>query len=241
MTSRLHAVTIDAADPGRIARFWGGLLGWDVSEEDDGDLTLRPTDGTAYRIHVVLTDLPNADRHRFHFDLTATSAQDQRRRVERALELGGRHHDVGQLPEETHTVLADPEGNEFCVLEPGNGFLADCGLLGGLNWDGTQTVGYFWSAALGWPLVWDQDEETAIQSPEGGSKIAWGGPPVMPKTGRNRMHFDVAPAPGGDRDAEVARLVTLGATRVGFDESRSGGRVLMQDPDGNEFCVLTPR
>ena len=96
----------------------------------------------------------------------------------RALGLGGRHIDVGQLPEEEHVVLADPEGNEFCVIEPGNNFLADCGFIGALASDGSQEVGYFWSEALGWPLVWDQDQETAIRSPYGGPKITWGGPPL---------------------------------------------------------------
>ena len=130
----------------------------------------------------------------------------------RALELGGRHIDVGQLPEEEHVVLADPEGNEFCVIEAGNNFLAGCGFIGALSCDGTQAVGYFWSEALGWPLVWDQDEETAIQSPQGGPKITWGGPPVQPKTGKNRLHFDLAPPADGDQQAEVDRLVSLGAT-----------------------------
>ncbi len=74
-------------------------------------------------------------------------------------------------------MLADPEGNEFCVIEPGNNFLADCGFIGALACDGSQEVGYFWSEALGWPLVWDQDQETAIRSPHGGPKITWGGPP----------------------------------------------------------------
>ena len=54
-------------------------------------------------------------------------------------------------------------------------------------------VGYFWSAALGWPLVWDQDEETAIRAPDGtGPFITWG-PPVAPKIGKNRLHLDIAP------------------------------------------------
>ena len=112
----------------------------------------------------------------------------------RALARGGRHLDVGQLPEEEHVVLADPEGNELCIIEPGNGFLADCGFIGAVTCDGPRAVGYFWSEALGWPLVWDRDEETAIRSPHGGPKVAWGGPPVTPKTGRNRVHCDVAPA-----------------------------------------------
>ena len=53
-----------------------------------------------------------------HFDLTTTSVEDQQESVARFLELGGRHFDVGQDPDDTHVVLADPEGNEFCVLPP---------------------------------------------------------------------------------------------------------------------------
>jgi len=108
-------------------------------------------------------------------------------------------------------VLADPEGNEFCIIEPGNNFLADCRFIGALAYDGSQEVRYFWSETLGWPLVWDQDQETAIRSPRGGPKITWGGPPLMPKTGKNRLHFDLAPPIHGDRQAEVDRLLSLGA------------------------------
>jgi hypothetical protein len=134
-------------------------------------------------------------------------------------------------------VLADPEGNEFCVIEPGNSFLAGCGFLGELACDGSQAVGYFWSEALGWPLVWDQDQETAIQSPGGGTKIAWGGPPVRPKTRKNRMHVDLAPPADGYQPEEVDRLVSLGATRTDITPCEAGG-VALADPDGNEFCVV---
>jgi hypothetical protein len=175
-----------------------------------------------------------------HFDLTSTSLEDQQQTVATSLELGARHIDIGQRPEEGHVVLADPEGNEFCVIGPGNSFLADCGFIGALACDGSQEVGYFWSRALGWPLVWDQDQETAIRSPRGGPKITWGGPPVRPKTGRNRLHFDLAPPPNGDQQAEVDRLVALGATRAATGQ-REVSRVAMADPDGNEFCVVTPR
>ena len=149
-----------------------------------------------------------------HFDLTSATLEDQEQTVARALALGGRHIDVGQLPEEDHVVLADPEGNEFCVIEPGNNFLAECGFIGALSSDGSQEVGYFWSEALGWPLVWDQDEETAIRAPYGGPKVTWGGPPFAPKHGKNRLHFDLAPPADGDQQAEVDRLVSLGATRI---------------------------
>jgi len=165
---------------------------------------------------------------RVHLHLTSAGPGDQDRTVSTALELGASHLDVGQLPEEDHIVLADPGGNAFCVIEAGNSFLAGTGFLGELACDGTREVGHFWSEALGWPLVWDQDEETAIQSPQGGTKIAWGGPPVTPRNGRNRQRFDLAT---GDLAGEVARLVALGATEIG---DRDGG-VELADPDGNEF------
>ena len=100
------------------------------------------------------------------------------------------------------------------MIEPGSSFLAGCGFLGELACDGTRQVGLFWAEALGWPLVWDQDLETAVQSPHGGTKVAWGGPPVAPKHGRNRQRFDLTVA-DGDLAAEVYRLAALGATRLG--------------------------
>ena len=137
-------------------------------------------------------------------------------------------------------MLADPEGNELCVIEAGNTFLADTAFLGELACDGTREVGLFWSLALDWPLVWDHDGETAIQSPRGGAKIAWGGPPVRPRSGRNVMHLHVSPTTRDDLDAEVERLLSLGATRLDAGHGDACG-VPLADPDGNEFCVMEPR
>lgn len=107
------------------------------------------------------------------------------------VELGARHIEVGQRTDEGHVVLADPEGNEFCVIEPDNSFLADCGRLGSITCDGTREVGCFWSEALGWPLVRDQDEESAIRAPDGtGPLITWGGPLLAPKIGKNMLHLN---------------------------------------------------
>jgi predicted enzyme related to lactoylglutathione lyase len=240
MTTHLHALCFDANDPPRLARFWAGVLGWEMAGESSDGIALLPSDDTGFRIRFLATQEPKAGPNRMHFDLTSTSLDDQQETVARSLRLGARHIDVGQRPEEGHVVLADPEGNEFCVIEPGNDFLADCGFIGALACDGSQEVGYFWSDALGWPLVWDQDQETAIRSPRGGPKITWGGPPVRPETARNRLHVDLAPPDHGDQQAEVARLVSLGATRLDIGQGEAT-RVVMADPDGNEFCVLTPR
>jgi predicted enzyme related to lactoylglutathione lyase len=240
MTSHLFALCFAAHDPHRVAHHWAGVLGWEPwADEPHGGVVLRPGDDTGFRIRFVPSQEPKSGQNRMHFDLTSASLDDQQETVARSLALGGRHIDIGQRPDEGHVVLADPEGNEFCVIGPGNAFLADCGFIGALACDGSQEVGYFWSKALGWPLVWDQDQETAIRSPHGGPKITWGGPPLMPKTGADRLHFDLAPPADGDQQAEVDRLVSLGATRVGSRRDQAADRVEMTDPDGNEFCVLS--
>jgi hypothetical protein len=218
-----------------LARFWSGLLGW----EQGDDFALVPADDTGFRIRFLPSEAAKVRQNQMHFDLTSASPEAQQQTVARALELGGRHHDVGQGPDAAHVVLADPEGNEFCVIEAGNKFLAECGFIGALAGDGSQDVGCFWSRALGWPLVWDQDQETAIRSPHGGPKITWGGPPVPPKIGRNRLRFDLAAddlAAGGGLDTELDRLISLGAVRADGGRGRFG-EVEMTDPDGNEFSL----
>jgi catechol 2,3-dioxygenase-like lactoylglutathione lyase family enzyme len=236
MTCDLHAICFAAADPRRLAAFWSGLLGW----QPDGDMLRPPGDTWAFPLRFVRTDEPKVDLNRGHLHLTSTSVEDQQRTVGRALELGARHLDLGQTAEDGHIVLADPEGNEFDVIEPGNAFLAGCGFVGELACDGSQAVGYFWSAALGWPLVWDQDEETAIQSPSGGTKISWGGPPLGVRAGTDRLRFELVPSDGSDQQAEVHRLLSLGANRVG-SEGNEPGSVELADPDGMTFTVLSHR
>jgi hypothetical protein len=238
MTSRLFALCFAANDPPGVARFWGELLQWEPVGDTEG-IALLPSDDTGFRIRFLPTHEQKTAQNTMHFDLTSTSPQDQEQTVARALALGGRYVDVGQRGDEGHVVLGDPEGNEFCVIEPGNEFLADCGFIGALAGDGSQNVGYFWSKALGWPLVWDQDQETAIRSPDGGPKITWGGPPLMPKTGRDRLHFDLVPPADGDQRAEVDRLIALGA-RMGVSQPVFSS-FDMVDPDGHEFCVLPSR
>jgi hypothetical protein len=217
MPLRLVAVSFDALDPAGLAAFWAGMLGRENVEEVSG--TLLPGDDTQLGLRFVAAATEKSGHNRLHLHLTSSTLEDQRHTVE------------GQLPDEDHVVVADPGGNEFCVIGPGNNFLAGCGLLGEVSCDGTRAVGMFWRDALGWPLVWDQDEETAVQSPRGGTKVSWGGPPVAPKNGRNRQRLELA-AP--DLAAEVARLVALGATELG---DRDGGVVELADPDGNEFSV----
>lgn len=212
-----------------MARFWAELLGRRVVDEDDG--VLLPGDERQVGLRFVAASTQKVGLNRLHLHLTSADPQGQRATVEKALSLGGRHLDVGQLPEEGHVVLSDPGDNEFCVIEAGNGFLAGCGPLGEVACDGSRAVGVFWHEVLDWPLVWDQEEETAIQSPAGGTKMAWGGPPVAAKQGRNRQRVELAAA---DLETEIARLTSLEATRLpDIDEG-----VEFADPDGNEFRIV---
>jgi predicted enzyme related to lactoylglutathione lyase len=238
MTSRLDALCFDANDPLRLARFWASALDWEI-DESDTEIGLVATDDTRFRIFFEPVPETKTGKNRIHLDLASTSVDDQKETVERLIELGALHIDIGQSPDDDHVVLADPEGNEFCVLEPGNSFVADRGRLGSITCDGSREVGIFWSEALGWPLVWDQDDETAIRVPDGNRAFITWGPPVSPKIGKNRLHLDITPADHGDQRAEVDRLVSLGATRIEIGQGDVDW-VVMADPDDNEFCVLRP-
>jgi len=236
----LVAVGFDANDPARLARFWAEALGWTLDDTDADEITLRPSDGTPPEIVFQRVPEQKADQNPIHFDLTTASLDDQRDSEARLLALGAQPVDIGQTAADLHIVLADPEGNEFCLIEPQNRFLAGAPRLGSITCNGPPRVGYFWSAALDWPLVWDQDDETAIRAPDGtGPFVTWG-PPVSHKTHKNRLHLDIAPPADGHQQAEVERLIALGARRIDIGQGDVTW-VVMADPDGNEFCVLTPR
>ena len=171
-----------------------------------------------------------------HLDLTSTSIDDQADSV-RGCSAGARHADIGQDPDDAHVVLADPEGNELCIIEPSNSFLAGCDA-----WvDHVRRYsrgGLLLECPLGWPLVWDQDEETAVRAPDGTGPSSRGGPPIPPAPARNRLRLEVEPATSGGAQAELDRLVSLGASRLDGGLGRVD-RALMADPDGNEFWLLS--
>jgi catechol 2,3-dioxygenase-like lactoylglutathione lyase family enzyme len=123
MTSRLTEIAIDCADPHGLARFWCSVLGYEVQDEDDGLVTIGPVssyDGDRTGpVPPTLTfaRVPEAKtvKNRLHLDLNPTD-REQEAEVQRLLQLGARPADVGQDDGESWVVLADPEGNEFCVL-----------------------------------------------------------------------------------------------------------------------------
>src|SRR5260370_22792278 len=111
MTCQLVALCFDANDPLRLARFWAGVLGWEMAEPQEGH-ALLPSDDTGFLIRFLPTGEQKAAPNQLHFDLTSASLDDHRQTVATSLRLGARHIDVGQRPEDRHVVLADSEGNE---------------------------------------------------------------------------------------------------------------------------------
>lgn len=115
MPSRVAAIAIDAEQPRTVADFWCAVLGWQVIEEDDDGVSIGPPDGSWPTIDVLAVPERKSVKNRLHLDVRAdgvTTAEE----LDRLLALGARRADVGQDPDVSWVVLADPEGNEFCLL-----------------------------------------------------------------------------------------------------------------------------
>jgi hypothetical protein len=108
---------VDSTDPRRIADFWQAALGWRRTHEDDDEVALEPPagspeDGVSPDLLFLRVPEDKSLKNRLHLDLRPV---DQDAEVARLESLGARHADVGQ-GDQTWVVLADPDGNEFCVL-----------------------------------------------------------------------------------------------------------------------------
>jgi predicted enzyme related to lactoylglutathione lyase len=118
MPVRLHHIVIDAHDLRALAGFWAEALGWTVLSTREREVVVGPS----LEAPVGLCFMPagattKTVKNRVHLDLT-TTADDRDAEIERLLGLGARRVDVGQTGEESWEVLADPEGNEFCLVRP---------------------------------------------------------------------------------------------------------------------------
>ena len=116
MANRITAWAIDCLDAHRMADFWTAVLGWIVTDTDDaGNVTIKPAVDAGWGIDFfVVPDGPKRSKNRIHLDVSPTDC-DQAAELGRLLSLGARTVDIGQGDVPWH-VLADPEGNEFCLL-----------------------------------------------------------------------------------------------------------------------------
>jgi hypothetical protein len=245
MALRLVQIAMDARDDSAVGRFWAEALGWGASIEEPGVTNVEPP-GVAYPdpstvfIDVIAVPEPKTVKNRVHLDLATTSAAHQAALLARLQDLGATPADVGR-GDVSWTVLADPEGNEFCVLAPGLGG-TDIGPVAGVTVDcaDPRAMARFWDEAMDWTLHQVADDHAVLRSARGvGPYLRFVRTPDV-KTVKNRVHLDLRPYPGDDQAAEVTRLRALGATDIDLGQGDVSWTCLA-DPEGNEFDVLTPR
>lgn len=242
MSTRLVNVVVDAADPPALARFWRELLGWRISleEPDEVDLQAPPDDGWRFDLVFVPVAEPKTGQNRLHLDLASASADQQMATLDRALELGAERVDIGQrnVP---WFVLADPGGNEFCVLDPRPEYALTGAVAAVVAFAADpHALAGFWSEASGWPVVRSGEDYASLRDPDGRGPWLEFIPSVHPHEVKNRVHLDVAPFPDGSVTEEADRLRKLGARPADIGQRDVSWQVLA-DPERNEFCVLTPR
>lgn len=117
MPVRLHHIVIDAHDLPMLARFWAQALGWQILSEREREIVIGAEENAPIGICFMPVTDPKRVKNRLHLDIT-TSAADRDTEIERLLGLGAHQVDIGQTGAESWIVLADPEGNEFCVVRP---------------------------------------------------------------------------------------------------------------------------
>ncbi|WP_277212509.1 VOC family protein [Isoptericola croceus] len=245
MALQLVQVNFKARDDSALGEFWAEALGWGVSSEGPGVTNVEPLGfdwphPTAVCVDVVTVPDPETVRYRTHLDLASTSAAHQAELVARLKDLGATPADVGQ-GDVPWDVLADPEGNVFCVLEP-RSIYRDTGPIAAVVVDCADPRGLarFWGEATGWTLHEATGDHVRLRSAQGvGPYLEFVRTPDE-KTAKSRAHLDVLPYPGDDQALEVERLRALGATPVDIGQGDVPW-VCLADPEGNDFCVLSPR
>jgi predicted enzyme related to lactoylglutathione lyase len=244
MALRLVQVNFKARDDSALGRFWAEALGWGVSSEGPGVTNVEPVgfdwpDPAAVCVDVVRVPDPETVRYRAHLDLATTSAAHQAELVARLIELGAKRADIGQ-GDVPWTVMADPEGNLFCVLEP-RPIYRDTGPIAAVmvSCSDPRAMARFWGEAMDWTLHKVTDDHARLRSAEGvGPYLEFLGTPDKESV-CGRVHLDLKPYPGDDQAAEVARLRSLGAQDADVGQGDVPW-VCLADAEGNELCVLTP-
>ncbi|MEW2315312.1 VOC family protein [Streptomyces bauhiniae] len=233
-------VNIKAVDASVVGRFWAEALGW-VAYSAGVTTYVGPAGGLVWPDPVVVgvdvVPVPGgkaAVKNRTHLDLATRSLDHQAELVARLKGCGATAVDIGQ-GDVPWVVLADPEGNEFCVLEPRERY-RDTGPIAAVVVDCAEPLAMarFWGEALGWTVHRATDDLVLLRAANGTGPYMelFRSPAADPAPGR--VHLDLLP---DDQAAEVARLKALGAVDLDLGQGDVPWTCLT-DPEGHEFCVL---
>jgi hypothetical protein len=237
----LENLAIDARDALVLGRFWEALLGG-VTLTDEKDLfetRITVPDGPALDLCFQNVPEPRLPDPRLHLDVAGGARQAEV--VQRALDLGATHLDIGQH-DVPWVVLADPEGNPFCVMEERPEY-ATSGPLAALPLDSADPArdAAFWAELSGWQPV-SSAMPAALRHPSGRGVLLelCQEPSPAPPGLKSRLHLDIRLETGDDEDAVVARVVELGGREFDADWGELPWRVVT-DPSGNVLCLLPAR
>jgi hypothetical protein len=236
----LENVVLDAVEPQRLGRFWESALGCErlTDEPEVFETRLAIEGGPSLDLCFQRVPAPASESPRLHLDLLGGARQGQI--TERLLGLGARHLNIGQ-GEVPWVVLADPEGNPFCVMEERASYV-DTGPLAALPLDSAapDRDAEFWAWLTGWVAVVG-DAPRSLRHPSLRGPLLELCPERAPKrTVKNRLHLDVRLEPGEDPDAIAASITQRGGSELHMGWGELPWRHYA-DPSGNEFCVLPAR
>lgn len=251
MPTRLVHLVVDAADPAGLARFWSAALDWPITFEEPDEVVISPPvpDGQLPLVFVPVPE-PKVGKNRVHLDLASRSSEHQAELVARLEGLGARRIDIGQGPDVTWEVMADPDGNELCVVSHAGSVGADPASAFGslspvaavvLDSPDPEAIAPFWAEATGWPVLGHDDVHVWLRDTSAAGPYLDIRHNDDPKTTKLRVHLDVAPFATDDQATELARLESLGARPLDIGQAPTATWTVLTDPQGNELCVLSPR
>ncbi|ROR95649.1 hypothetical protein EDD28_0210 [Salana multivorans] len=231
----LENIVLQARDPVTTGAFWSAALGLaDLTLEADlyeGRLTV----GEMWLdLCIERVDEAPPPGWRLHLDLAGGQRQEEV--VERLVGLGARRLDIGQ-GDVPWVVLADPDGNAFCVMEERPAY-RDTGPIAALPLDSSdpERDAALYQAVTGWVRAEGVGPVT-LRHPSLRGPLLELCPEPGPKLRQNRMHLDVRPEPGGQ--AELVELALAnGAVRAAEPWALGHPWVVLRDTSGNELCVL---
>ncbi len=232
----LENIVWDSADPHRLGTFWAAALGADPFTDEPGGFEARLSLGDELFLDLCFprVDDPSDAPQRLHLDLHGGDRQAEI--VERLVSLGARHADIGQ-GDVPWVVLADPDGNPFCVME-GRSTYRDTGPVAAIPLDSADPDRdvEFWAEITGW--VRYEGVVPSLRHPSGVGPLLELCPEPAPKGGKSRLHLDVR-STAGDGDV-IERVTALGARQLTEYDTGDLPWDVFADPSGNEFCILAP-
>lgn len=230
---------MQARDPVSTGRFWSAALGLaDAAPAHDGDYEGRLTLDGGFWVDLCIEPVPDPPPPGWRLHLDLAGGAEQHAVVDRLLGLGATRLDIGQ-GDVPWVVLADPDGNAFCVMEERDAY-RDTGPIAALPLDSAdpERDGELYAALTGWVRAEGVAPVTLRHPSLRGPLLELCAEPA-PKVRQNRTHLDVRPEPGGPDQAGLVELaLSLGATRASEPWAQGHPWVVLRDTSGNELCVL---